>query len=137
MMAAAMGGGGPGPQKRNPIMAVAIPYGIWFLGPIVFGILGSFIPFIGSLGGLCGLAGYILYSLNLHKMLKELKSITGDTEIAPWMMWIAGGIFAFLKVHPLMERTRQQRGLPTPAKPNWLYLVLAPFAFASDLNDLA
>jgi hypothetical protein len=105
----------------------------------VFGILASIIsPFLGILGNLCGLAGYVIYSLNLHKMLKELKAATGtpDGEIPAWMMWIAGGIFCFIKVHPLMERTRQGRGLG-PSKPNWLYLVAAPFAFASDLNDLA
>ena len=140
MMAGAMGGGGPGPQKRNPVMTILVPYGLWFIGPTLFGIIAGIVGVgaIALLGNLCALAGMVLHGLIMHKMLGELKSVTGDTEIAPWMMWLPGlsAIFGFLKVQPLMERTRQGRGLG-PSKPNWMYLLLPPFAFSSDLNDLA
>ncbi len=68
--------------------------------------------------------------LLLNKMAGELKSVTGDTEIAGWMMWIPGihNIMAMIKVHPLMERARQMRGIQTPAKPNWMYLIIPTFA---------
>jgi hypothetical protein len=140
MMASAMGGGGPGPQKRNPIMTLLIPWGIMVVSSIAFstiaGITGVYaLAYLGQLGQIAGL---VISGMFLNKMLGELKSVTGDTEITPIMMWIPGlnNIMAFLKVHPLMERARQQRGLQ-PAKPNWMYLIVPLFAFSSDLNDLA
>ena len=140
-MASAMGGGGPGPQKRNPIVTLLIPWGIMFISGFVFSLLAGLtgVVALAYLGNLGQLAGLVISGLFLNKMLGELKSVTGDTEITPIMMWIPGlnNIMAFLKVHPLMERARQQRGLQTPAKPNWMYLILPLFAFSSDLNDLA
>ena len=55
------------------------------------------------------------------------------------MMWVPGvnAIMCMIKVYPLMVRAKQMRGIQTPAKANWMYLVIPPFAFASDLNDLA
>ena len=139
MMQAGMGGSGAGVQKRNPTQALLPVFAL--AGGVVLNIIISFIsPSLGYLMYLIGMVAYIVLSgMLLNKMAEELKGVTGDQEIAGWMMWIptVSNIMCMIKVHPLMERARQQRGIQTPAKPNWMYFILPWYAFASDLNDLA
>ena len=135
MQQAGMGGmTGAGPQKRNPVVMLVIPWGALVACNILAGVLGIWVLY-----NLAGLAYAVVIGLLLNKMAGELKSVTGDTEIAGWMMWIPGvnQIMCMIKVHPLMERARQMRGIQTPAKPNWMYLIIPTFALSSDLNDLA
>jgi hypothetical protein len=140
LMQAGMGGSGPGVQKRNPVMTLLIPYGAYVVAMVLSTALAGVLGGLASLLNLVGFIAYVvLAGMSLNKMASELKGVTGDQEIAPWMMWVPGvnNIMCMIKVHPLMERARQQRGIQSPAKPNWLYLLFPLFAFPSDLNDLA
>jgi hypothetical protein len=135
-----MGTGGPGPNKRNPIMALLIPWGVLVVGQILAGILGAIVGILGAVMNLVAFVGYVyLLGSVLNKMLSELKTVAPDNEIATWMMWVPGinNIMCFLKVQPLMMRAKQSRGIQVPARPNWMYLIVPPFAFAADINDLA
>lgn len=139
MMQAGMGGGGAGVQRRNPTMALMPLFAI-IGGAVLSNVFAFILPSIAYLLYLVGLIAYVVLSgMLLNKMAEELKGVTGDQEIAGWMMWLPGisAIMCMIKVHPLMERARQMRGIQAPAKPNWMYLILPWFAFASDLNDLA
>jgi hypothetical protein len=128
---------GPGPQKRDAMKLTLTIFGVWIGGSILANILAIAVtPALGLLSTFASLAGWVLLSLNLDKMRKELQAVTGDQEIAAWMMWILAPIFCLIKVHPLMDRARGGRGL-SPARPNWLYFILPSYAFAADLNDLA
>ncbi len=134
-----LSGGGPGPNKRNPIMMLLIPWGTYVVLQIVASVMASIVPILGSLLGLVAWIGYIgLLGFLLNKMLSELKVVTNDQEIASWMMWVPGlnNVMAMIKVYPLMVRAKQMRGVQTPARPNWMYLVIPTFAFSADLNDL-
>jgi len=144
MMAGAMGQmgmtGGPGPNKRNPIVTLAMPYAAYVVGAILGSILGMILGILAMIMNLVAFVAFVyLFGAPMSKMLSELKVVTNDQEIAGWMMWVPGisNIMAFLKVQPLMVRAKQMRGSQVPARPNWMYLIVPLFAFSSDLNDLA
>lgn len=125
------------PTKRNPMMILAITYGGLFAASLVGQVLASATG-VGLLataltGGAAG-----VFIVVMMTMVGELKRFNGS-DIAPWMVAIPllNLWFLYVKVPEEMAQARQKAGLQGPPKPAWMYLVLSPFALASDLNDLA
>jgi hypothetical protein len=128
------GQGTPGrPTVRNPVMTMAIPYAAIILGPIVFGIIAGIlnVGIVSLIGSLVALAGMGVMILSLIKMGKELREVNGTFKI-----WKAV-ILPFLFVPDEMAKAKQMRGVQVPARSLVVYFFLAPWAFATDLNDIA
>jgi hypothetical protein len=128
-----------GIQKRNPTVMLAIGWGAPYVGGPVLGTILASITGFGLFATILWLAGSIVAGHLLKKMVEELKALTNDTSVNPVLMYVPGlnQIFCFLHVHGIMERARAQRGLRSPAKAKWMYLILPWYALAADLNDLA
>jgi len=148
---AAIGGllaGGTKPTVRNPIMTLLVPYGLIFGGvvvSIIFGIIaaaaGSAI--IGLLGMLvslvCYLGGAVLAIVSLVKMVNEVKSVTRNTAFAWWPIFVPVYSIYWIVLLLPQEVTNAKRtvGLQQPARGLIFYLFLAPWALASDINEIA
>lgn len=129
------------PTVRNPIMVMVIPIAAIMVGPIVGGVLAGIteMAVLGLLGLLITFAGvgYILF--NIMKMSNELKVVTGNEAFAWWPLLVPvySYYWAWILVPAEMAKAKQMRGIQTPARSILLYLLLFPYAFASDLNDIA
>lgn len=125
------------PTKRNPMMILGITYGALFAASLVGQVLASATG-VGLLATACSAGAYGLFIVIMMSMVGELKRFNGS-DIAPWMVAIPllNLWFLYVKVPEEMARARQKAGVQGPPKPAWMYVVLSPFALASDLNDLA
>jgi hypothetical protein len=72
-------------------------------------------------------------------MAGELKAVTGNASFAWWPILVPFyGLYWLLVLLPQeVARAKQMRGVQLPPRNVVLYLFLANFALASDLNDLA
>lgn len=103
-------GGGPVGQTRNPVMVLLI----------------SFICFF-------------YYIISMMKMLEELKAYTGNQEITPWHILIPyyNLYLAFIKLPKWVGEAKQKAGSQNPQPMGGiLYVLLGPYALASDLNQV-
>ena len=125
-------------QKRNPVIQLVMGWGACaggsVLGSIVAGITG-----VAILATVLSLVGAVVAGHFLKSMVEEAKKVSNDDSINPVLFYIPGvnQILSFLKVHGAVERARYARGVQTPAKPKWMYLIIPWYAIAADLNDLA
>jgi hypothetical protein len=104
-----MGGGAKG-QTRNPVTVLLISFVCCFYG---------------------------VYQM--WEMLNELQSYTNDQEFKPWYMFIPllNYYFLWIKVPEQVTRAKQMAGSRNPqAQGIVLYIFLAPFALAKDLNEV-
>ena len=106
---AAMTGPGQRPQIRNPIVTL----------------LMMFIP----------IYGLILF----YGMIKELRDFTQDQGFFMWGWLIpCYSLIWFLSVLPAqVGKAKQMAGSPKPPRGAIVYLLLAPYALAADLNEVA
>jgi hypothetical protein len=133
---------GAKPTVRNAVMTLAIPYALLFGGQIVGTILAILLGGIGSLlGQLVGLAGLVLLIIYTVGMLRELVNYTEDKEFVWWPIFIPiyGIIVAVIKVPEQVTKAKQKAGIAQQKPTRGLvpYLLLFPWALASDLNDIA
>ncbi len=130
--------GGKHPKQRNAVMTLVIPMGIMIGASIVGGILGHFVGILGTLFSLVSLAGPVLLLITMIQMLNEMKSVTKNAQfsIIPMFIPIYSLLFFFQIVPAEMAKAKQMVGAQPP-RPAILYLLFAPFALASDLNDIA
>jgi hypothetical protein len=124
---------GAKPKVRNPILTLALPYGLIVVGSVLSGIIG--------LLGLISTAGAILYLVYAVSMVRELQNYTQDDQFVWWWLFIPclGIYFMLMKVPEQVTKAKTKAGI-VQAKPTRglvLYLFLWPFALASDLNDIA
>ena len=149
MMGPPMGGGGfgggpggptgPRPTRRNAIMVLVLPVVIYVASGILAAILGMIEPSLGAIAGLGYLVGSVLLFINIYKMLTELKAFTNNPDFNWWFILIPclNYYFMWVKVPEEVSRAKQMAGLGQPARSIILYILLFPFALASDLNELA
>jgi hypothetical protein len=103
-------GGGSRGETRNPVMV------------LVIGMVCCF---------------YAIYQM--WQMLNELQAYTRDEEFKPWYMFIPllNYYFLWIKVPEQVTRAKQMAGSRTPqAQGIVLYIFLAPYALAKDLNEV-
>jgi hypothetical protein len=131
--------GTTGPTRRNALMTMLLPWGIVFGGFVLSVILSIAVgPTLGMLGSLVALGGCVWYLLIAIQMMSELKSVTHNEVLAWWalivplyqlyVMWIV--------VPQEVAKAKQMLGVRTETQPILLYVLLWPFALASDLNDM-
>jgi hypothetical protein len=129
-----------GPTRRNALMTLVLPMAVVF-GGIVVSVVGGIIgvSIVGLLGSLISLGGFVWYLLFLIQMAGELKAVTGNASFAWWPILVPFyGLYWLLVLLPQeVARAKQMRGVQLPPRNVVLYLFLANFALASDLNDLA
>jgi hypothetical protein len=124
-------------------MTLAIPWGAMVVGRILTTILIIVLPnslmMLANLGSLVSLVGLILFYFVCYQMLNELKNVTKNPQFAWWpiIVPIYNIIYLLTMVPPEMTKAKQMVGAPQPTRSPILYLFLAPFALASDLNDIA
>ena len=105
-----MVGGGQRPTIRNPVTALLL----------------MFIPIYGPF-------------IKWPEMLTELQNCTPNQSFFKWG-WIIPcySLFWFLSVLPAqVQQAKQAMGSPKPARGVFLYFLLAPYALACDLNEIA
>lgn len=100
-------------KTRNPVVSL-----------LIAAIGGSILPFIPI--------------IQIWIMLGELKAYTGDESIAQWKIFIPilNIIFFWSTVPAAMAAAKQKAGVQKPAMGGFMYLILAPYALAADLNDV-
>jgi hypothetical protein len=132
---------GAKPTVRNPMMVLLIPFGIIFAGVIISIILGFISGMLAPLGSLVSLAGVVYLLIQVIGMLRELGNYTQDPEFNWWWIFIPclGIYFALIKVPEQVTKAKQKAGIEQmkPTRPILLYILISPFALASDLNDIA
>jgi len=140
--------GGDKPTVRNPMKILLVPYGL-FAGGIVVSILFTIIAMaagsgiIGMLGSLlslvCFVGGAALMLLALIKMVNEVKSVTRNVAFAWWPIFVPLYNYYWLWIMLPQEVTNAKRtvGLQQPARGIVLYIFIAPYALAADINEIA
>lgn len=125
-------------QKRNPIVCLAIGWGVQVGGSVVGSVVAG-ITGVAILATVLWLAGAVVAGHFLKQMIEDVKGATRDTSLNTTLFYIPGlnQILSFLNVHGLVERARRERGITAPAKPKWMYLIVPWFAIPADLNDIA
>ncbi len=132
---------GAKPKVRNPVMTLALPYGLIFGGAILGSILGMIAGFLSLIGSLITLAGAALAVVYAVSMVRELQNYTQDEQFVWWWLFIPclGTYFALIKVPEQVTKAKQKAGIaqakPTRGIVNYIFLWL--HALASDLNDIA
>jgi len=133
------GGGGPRPQRRNPIMVLGLTLGLNIGGNILGGVLGAIDPSLVAIGSLVSLVGSVLFLVFMVKMLLELKAFTNDQSFNWWFIFIPClNIYFIVALLPAqVTKAKQMAGTGGSAKSAVAYFFLSPSALASDLNDIA
>jgi hypothetical protein len=129
-----------GPTKRNAVMAMVVPFGVIVAGAVLGTILAFIVGFLGSLVSLLGaLAGGALFILSIIKMVGELNTVTRNTAFPWWpiIVPIYGIYWEAILLPAEVTKAKQMMGVQTPTRNIVLYILLLPFALASDLNDMA
>jgi hypothetical protein len=144
MAQAGLGGGGAGLKQRNPIVTMLIAISGFIAVNVIVRVLLVVLPvglygIVGLVGNLMNLAGYLLYCFVMFSMVGELQRHANDSSFPTWGMFVPiwGWILGFTKVRELITQSRQRAGLGGEARNIALYIFLAPFALAADINDLA
>ncbi len=124
-------------------MTLVIPWGAMVAGRILATILFIVLPTslapVANIGSLVSLVGLILFYYVLYQMLNELKNVTKNPAFAWWpiIVPIYNIIFLLTMLPPEVTKAKQMVGAQEPTRSPILYLFLAPWALASDLNDIA
>jgi len=126
------------PTKRNPIMPLLMAWG----GAVVANVLGGIIAGIvgvAVLANVFSLVGMLWVGFIMFRLSSELKNFTNSPDFAPWMSFVPclNLYFFVVKVPAEMTKAKQMVGVQNPTKSAVLYLFVAPWAIASDLNDIA
>lgn len=137
-------GGYPKPTMRNAVMTLVIPFGIIVAAMIFIVVatafnLGILSVLLSALGFIAYLVAIVLPLVTLIKMSNELKAVTRNESFAWWpilipiyqLIWL----FSFLPQE--VAKAKQIANVQTPTRGVILYLLLSPYALASDLNDIA
>jgi hypothetical protein len=134
--------GGNRPSVRNPLMVLLIPMGVIF-GSVILMIILNFIHYLlGTLMLLGVLAGSGLALFWFVQMVLELKSFLGPSDELNnnwwWMFVPCLGLYWILVPLPAaVTRAKQMAGVGREARSPVLYLFLAMYALAADLNEVA
>ena len=129
-----------GPVRRNALLTLLLPVAVIFGGLILSTLLTFLVsPGLGSVGGLFVLGGAVWSLLLAVQMIGELKSVTRSDQLAWWWLVVPfyNMYFAWFVVPQEVAKGKQMLGARQPPQPIILYILLWPFALASDLNDLA
>jgi len=125
---------------RNPTMILLLTYGVIFGASIVGTVLAFIIPFMGLIFNLVSFVGAVLLIYFLVMMLLDLQKVTNDPSFMWWLVFIpCANLYLLWMLAPAqVAKAKQMAGLPNPvARGIVLYIFLAPYALAADLNDLA
>jgi len=132
---------GAKPTVRNPIMVLVIPLALIFGGSILSIILGMIMGLLSLVGSLVSMAGAVYLLIQVIGMLRELGNYTQDPEFNWWFIFIPclNYYFLWIKVPEQVTKAKQQAGVAQmkPTRGIVFYVFLAPFALASDLNDIS
>ena len=130
---------GGAPKVRNPLMTLLVPYGVIFGGQILGSILGAIEPALALVGSLVVLGGSILLLVYFFSMLGELKNVTQNQDFHPWFVLIPclNYYFLWIKVPEEVTKAKQMVRSSMPTRSILLYIFIAPYALAADLNDIA
>jgi hypothetical protein len=130
-----------GPRRRNALLTLVLPLAV-ILGGIFLSVLLAFLvsSVPASLGTLflVGGAGAVWSLLLAIQMVSELKSLTRSDQLAWWglIVPIYNMYFMWFIVPQEVAKAKQMLGARQPPQSLILYILLWPFALASDLNDL-
>jgi hypothetical protein len=128
-----------GPKRRNALMTLLMPVAVIFGGSILGTILGIIYSPLALLAPLMALAGWAWLVLISVQMTNELKAVTRNDAFAWWPILVPGYqiYWACILVPQEVTKAKQMVGARAPTRSIVLYIFLFPFAFASDLNDMA
>jgi hypothetical protein len=136
------------PTIRNPIMTLLTPM-ILVFGSIIVSVIASIVGAMmesgvlalagSAISGIGVLVGSVLGFISIVKMMGELKSVTKSEALAWWGLLIPlYSLYIILVVVPAeMTKAKQAYRVQEPTRNIVLYWLLALYAFAADLNDLA
>ncbi len=134
------GAAGGRPTRRNAIMTMVIPLGVYMGGFILSSILAAVItPELGMLAMVTSLVAAVLGILSYKKMTEELKSVTQNAAFAWWPIFIPlYNLYWMLILLPQeVAKAKQMLGVQQPARSIVVYFFFNLYAFAADLNDMA
>ncbi len=111
-------------------------------GFVVANVLGGIVAAavgVGAIANLFSLIAFLFYGFVMFRMASELKNFTNSADFAPWMAFVPclNIWFFVVKVPAEMTKAKQMAGVQNPTKGVVLYLFVAPWALASDLDDIA
>ncbi|HLK40402.1 MAG TPA: zinc-ribbon domain-containing protein [Polyangiaceae bacterium] len=127
-----------GPTRRNPVMTLLLPFAIIF-GSILLGtILAIAISPIFALLDLGALAGSVWFLLTAIRMANEVKFVTQNQAFAWWPIFVPfyNYFWLWILVPQEVAKAKQMLGVQQPPRSIVLYILLWPFALASDINDM-
>lgn len=128
-----------GPTRRNALLTLLLPVAVIFGGVILSILLGVLIsPALATLGTLFVLGGAVWSLLLGIQMVNELKVVTRSDQLAWWglIVPVYNMYFMWFIVPQEVAKAKQQLGARQAPQSLVLYILLWPFALASDLNDL-
>jgi hypothetical protein len=122
------------PTRRNPIVTIAVPV----LPAVAAEILDRVLELPMAVFVSAIVAGGLLGLFMLARMVRELRSVTGNHAFAWWpvlvpiyqMYWTA------VVLQAEVAKAKAMRGAPE-ARDSFVYLCLFVWALVEDLNDLA
>jgi hypothetical protein len=132
------GPGATGPTRRNALLTWLLPGAVMFGGIVLSAILAFVLPALGSLAALFILGGGVWYLLIAIQMINELKAVTHSDELAWWPLIVPvySLYFMWIVVPQEVAKAKQMLGARQPPQSIVIYILLWPFALASDLNDM-
>jgi hypothetical protein len=136
------------PRVRNAVMTLLVPLVIVFGSMVVAVILfivaaatelPGLAPIGGAIWGLGALLGGVLGFISAVRMIGELKSVAQSQNLDWWMLLIPlFNLYVVLIVIPAeVTKAKQMLRVQQPTRNVILYWLLAPYALAADLNDIA
>jgi zinc-ribbon domain len=128
-----------GPTRRNALLTLLLPLAVMFGGVIVSILLGVLISgSLAALGMLFVLGGAVWSFLLAIQMIRELQAVTRSDQLAWWglIVPVYNIYFMWFVVPEEVAKAKQQLGARQPPQSIMFYILLWPFALASDLNDL-
>jgi hypothetical protein len=126
------------PIRRNALMTVLIPFGLWVAGSILGVILALTLHFLVFLAQLVSLAGSLWILLQAITMASEVKAVTRNDSFAWWPIFVPfyNIYWMWLLVPQEVSKAKQLLGVQRPTRSIILYIFLWPYALASDINDM-
>jgi len=128
-----------GPTRRNALLTLLLPLAVMFGGILLGVLLGVLISgSLAALGMLLVLGGAVWSFLLAIQMIRELHAVTRSDQLAWWglVVPVYNMYFMWFIVPEEVAKAKQQLGARQPPQSIVLYILLWPFALASDLNDL-
>jgi hypothetical protein len=137
---AGLSDGRRGPSRRNPLMTLLLPFAVMVAGNILGSVLSNLLsPMFMALGGLISLVGSVWYLLLAITMANEVKAVTRNEAFVWWpiLIPIYGCYWLWVLVPQEVLKAKRTLGIDAPVRSILLYVFVWPFAWASDLNDMA